>query len=169
MLGGTDVDDAAAAAAFLALHEGCELAAPDVGVLNGVSDAVLDREDAALAVLGMASQGDPCSSLRAAGTRGQWLVGESSTRQHPKQRSRYSSAASGFAVTRRDAWVTSRTMSFKLGVNDNRRCKVAWSVLSATPAASSPPWSFGASRASGYVAAQAQQLPLRPSHALPSL
>ena len=41
----------------------------------------------ALAVLGLASQGDPCSSLRAVGARGQWLVGESSISQHPKPKS----------------------------------------------------------------------------------
>ena len=46
MLGGADVDDAAAAAVFLALHGGCELAAPNVGVLSGLSDAALVREDA---------------------------------------------------------------------------------------------------------------------------
>ena len=44
MLGGTDVDDASAV--FLALYEGCELAAPDVGVLNEPCDAALGCEDA---------------------------------------------------------------------------------------------------------------------------
>ena len=46
MLGGADVDDAATAAVFLALNEACELAAPDVGVLNDLSDAVLVNEEA---------------------------------------------------------------------------------------------------------------------------
>ena len=130
MLGGGDVEDAAAAAAFLAIHEGCELAVPDVGVLSDLSVVVLARED----------------------VPGQFVE----------------VFVSGLGL-RRDAWATSRTMSFKLGVNDNRRCKVVWSVLSATPAAS-PPWSSGASRA-GAVMSPRKRSSSRsaPSHALPSL